>query len=160
RIDLVIDRDKAAAVGLNATDIKNTLYDGLGPQWSSTIYGPASQYRVLLELDPRYQQQVDSLKRIAFKTSKGTLVPLESAVSSKAPLGAQTVTHAGRVRAVTISFALRPGVSLGAAVSRIEQTAAAMLPPTVTADFQGSAKTFQESMQNLPLLLLIAIGVV
>jgi HAE1 family hydrophobic/amphiphilic exporter-1 len=160
RVNLVIDRDKAAAVGLNATDIQSALYDGLGPQWSSTIYGPTSQYRVLLELDPHYQRQVDSLEKIAFKTSSGALVPLESVVDFKTTVGPQTVNHAGQLPAVTISFGLRPGVSLGAAVDSIARTAAAILPPTVTAGFQGSAKTFQESMQNLTLLLIIAIAVV
>jgi HAE1 family hydrophobic/amphiphilic exporter-1 len=160
RVNLVIDRDKAAAVGLNATDIKSALYDGLGPQWSSTIYGPTAQYRVLLELDPTYQQHVDSLEKISFKTTKGTLVPLESVVDFQETVGPQTVNHVGELPAVTISFGLRPGVSLGTAVERIERTAASVLPPTVTADFQGSAKTFQESMQNLTLLLVVAIAVV
>jgi hydrophobic/amphiphilic exporter-1 (mainly G- bacteria), HAE1 family len=160
RIDLVIDRDKAAAVGLNATEIKSALYDGLGPQWSSTIYGPASQYRVLLELDPKDQQRASALEKVAFKTSRGTLVPLESIVKFKETVGPQTVNHVGELPAVTISFGLRPGDSLGRAVARIDQTAAAVLPPTVTTAFQGSAKTFQESMQNLGLLLAIAIGVV
>ena len=160
RIDLVIDRDKAATVGLNATDIKAALYDGLGPQWSSTIYGPTSQYRVLLKLDPKYQQQPESLQKIAFKTTRGTLVPLESIVKFKETVGPQNVNHVGELPAVTISFGLRPGESLGAAVSRIEQTTAGLLPPTVTTAFQGSAKTFQESMQNLGLLLAVAIAVV
>jgi len=88
------------------------------------------------------------------------LVPLESVVDFKTTVGPQTVNHAGQLPAVTISFGLRPGVSLGAAVDSIERTAAAMLPPTVTAGFQGSAKTFQESMQNLTLLLIVAIAVV
>src|SRR5581483_11757585 len=160
RVDLVIDRDKAAAVGLNATDIKNALYDGLGPQWSSTIYGPAAQYRVLLELDPKYQQRADALDKIAFKSTSGALVPLESIVKFKETVGPQTVNHVGELPAVTISFNLRPGVSLGQAVDRIDSVAASMLPSTVTTAFQGSAKTFQESMQNLGLLLVIAIGVV
>ncbi|HEY2906401.1 MAG TPA: efflux RND transporter permease subunit, partial [Vicinamibacterales bacterium] len=160
RVDLVIDRDKAAAVGLNATEIKSALYDGLGPQWSSTIYGPASQYRVLLELDPSYQQRPESLQKIAFKTTGGALVPLESIVKFNETVGPQTVNHVGELPAVTISFGLRPGESLGAAVSRVEQTAASILPPTVTTAFQGSAKTFEESMQNLGLLLALAIGVV
>ncbi len=68
RVNMVIDRDKAAAVGLNASDIEGALYDGFGPQWSSTIYGSAAQYKVLLELDPHYQEHADSLEKIAFKT--------------------------------------------------------------------------------------------
>jgi len=160
RVDLVVDRDEAAAVGLTASDIEGALYDGFGPQWSSTIYGPKAQYKVLLELDPKDQAQSESLKKIGFKTPSGGLVPLESVVSFKETVGPQTVNHVGQLPAVTISFGLRPGVALGAAVDHIQQVAARALPPTVTTNFQGSAKVFQASLQNLGLLLVIAIGVV
>jgi len=160
RVNLVIDRDRAAALGLNATEIESALYDGFGPQWASTIYGSAAQYKVLLELDPKYQLQADSLDKIAFKAPGGALVPFESLMSLHETVGPQTVNHVGQLPAVSISFGLRPGVSLGAAVDRINQTTARVLPPTVTTSFQGSAKTFQQSMQNLGLLLFIAIGVV
>ena len=160
RVNLVIDRDTTAALGLNASDIESTLYDGFGPQWASTIYGPAAQYKVLLELDPEDQERTDSLEKIAFKTPSGSLVPLESVVKVQETVGPQTANHVGALPAVSLSFALAPGVSLGAAVDRIRRTAAAMLPPTVTIDFQGSAKTFEQSMQNLGLLLFVAIGVV
>jgi len=160
RVNLSIDRDMAAAVGVNASDIESALYDGFGPQWSSTIYGAKAQYKVLLELDPRYQEHADSLRKIAFKTPTGALVPLESVLNSAETTGPQTVNHAGQLPAVTLSFGIRPGVSLGAAVDRIMATAGALLPPTVTVSFQGSAKVFQASMQNLGLLLFVAIGVV
>jgi hydrophobic/amphiphilic exporter-1 (mainly G- bacteria), HAE1 family len=160
RVNLVIDRDKAAVAGLNASEIESALYEGYGPEWSSTIYGPTTQYKVLLELAPQYEEQTDSLRDIAFKAANGALVPLESVVTPHETVGPQTVNHAGELPAVTISFGLRPGVSLGAAVDRINATAAGMLPPTVTTAFQGSAKVFQASMQNLGLLLFIAIGVV
>jgi HAE1 family hydrophobic/amphiphilic exporter-1 len=160
RVNLVIDRDKAAAAGLNASQIESALYEGFGPQWSSTIYGPTAQYKVLLELDPKDQQQADSLTKIAFKADDGALVPLESVVSSKETVGPQTINHVGELPAVTLSFGLRPGVSLGAAVDHITRTASAILPPDVTTAFQGSAKVFQASMQNLGLLLFVAIGVV
>src|SRR5262249_56461482 len=75
RINLVIDRDKAAAVGLNATAIQNSLYDALGPKWSSTIYGNTAQYRVLLELAPKYQTSADSLEKLAFRTPAGSAAP-------------------------------------------------------------------------------------
>src|SRR4051812_6768452 len=81
RVNLVIDRDKAAAVGLNASQITNVLSTGFGPKWSSTIYGDTAQYRVLVELDPKYQQYADSLEKISFKTQRGTLVPLETVAS-------------------------------------------------------------------------------
>jgi HAE1 family hydrophobic/amphiphilic exporter-1 len=160
RVNLVINRDQAAALGLNANELEGALYDGFGPQWASTIYGRTAQYKVLLELDPRYQEHSDSLSRIAFKTGSGTLVPLESVMSLQETVGPQTVNHVGQLPAVSISFGLRPGVSLGVAVDRINAVAAGMLPPTVITEFQGSAKTFQQSMSNLTLLLVVAIGVV
>ena len=160
RVNLVINRDTAAQLGLNANEIEAALYDGFGPQWSSTIYGRASQYKVLLELDPKYQEQADSLDKIAFKTPSGALVPFESVIKRVETVGPQTVNHVGQLPAVSISFGLRPGVSLGAAVDHINRVAAGLLPATVTTAFQGSAKTFQQSMQNLGLLLFVAIGVV
>ncbi len=160
RVDLVVNRDQAAAVGLTVSDIEGALYNGLGPQWASTIYGDKAQYKVLLELDPKDQEHVDSLKKISFATPAGALVPLESVVSTKETVGPQTVNHSGQLPSVSISFGLRPGVSLGNAVDHIEQVAADLLPATVTTEFQGSAKVFQASLQNLGLLLVIAIGVV
>jgi len=160
KINLVLDRDKAATYGLNASEIENTLYDALGPKWSSTIYGPRSQYQVLLELDPKAQQDVESLKRVAFKTASGTLVPLESVVTFKETVGPQTVNHSGRLQSVSVSFGLKPGVALGSAIDSIKDVIDRTLPPTVSAEFQGSAKVFQQSMKNFGLLLFVAIGVV
>jgi hydrophobic/amphiphilic exporter-1 (mainly G- bacteria), HAE1 family len=160
RVDLVINRDKAAAVGLNAAQIENVLLDGFGQKWTSTIYGARTQYQVLIELEPQYQERADSLKKISFRTPTGSLIPLESVVDFKDDVGPQTVTHYGQLPAVTISFSLRPGVSLGAAVDHVNQVARQVLPPTVTTSFQGSAKVFQASLTNLGLLLFIAIGVV
>jgi len=160
KVDLVIDRDKAAAVGLNATLIENVLSAGFGPKWSSTIYSDTTQYRVLLELDPKYQQYADSLDKLSFKTSRGTLIPLPAVVSAKETVGPQSINHSGQLPSVNVSFGLRPGVSLGAAVDSIRRVAGGLLPPTVTIAFEGSAKVFQESTKNLSLLLFVAIGVV
>ena len=160
RIDLLIDRDKSAAVGLSASTIANSLGTGLGPRWATTIYGPRSQYRVLLELDPKYQEQADTLTKIAFKAPGGGMVPLESVVKFKETVGPQSVNHIGQLPAVSISFNLKPGVSLGDAVDKVQATAKAILPGDVTTSFQGSAKVFQQSMANLTLLMVIAIGVV
>ena len=160
KVNLVIDRDKAAAVGLNATQIENTLSTGLGPKWSSTIYGPTTQYRVLVELDPKYQQYADSLEKLSFKTPRGALVPLTSVVSMKETVGPQSINHTGQLPSVSVSFGLAKGVALGDAVSAIRRVASQVLPPTVSISFEGSAKIFQESTKNLGLLLFVAIGVV
>jgi HAE1 family hydrophobic/amphiphilic exporter-1 len=160
KVSLVIDRDKAAAVGLNATQIENALSAGFGPKWSSTIYGDTTQYRVLLELDPKYQEYADSLDKLTFKTPRGALIPLPSVVSMKETVGPQSVNHFGQLPSVNVSFGLRPGVSLGAAVDRIRELAKGLLPATVNVGFEGSAKVFQESTKNLGMLLFVAIGVV
>ena len=160
RINLVMDRDKAAMVGLNVSQIQNALYDGLGPKWSSTIYGPSSQYRVLIEVDPSYQIEADSLKKIAFKAPSGALVPLDSMVSFKEGVGPQSINHSGQLPSVSLSFGLRPGVSLGEATAHVKAVADRILPATITTSFEGSAKVFEESMRNLGLLLFVAIGVV
>jgi len=160
RINLVIDRDKAAAVGLNATIIQNSLYDALGPKWSSTIYGNTAQYRVLVELDPKYQGAADSLQKVAFRTNAGVLVPLESVVRFKETVGPQSINHSGQLPSVSVSFGLKPGVSLGAATAHVKQVADRVLPPTITTSFEGQARVFQQSMSNLALLLFVAIGVV
>ena len=160
RVDIVIDRDKTAAVALDASQVEAALYDGFGPKWSSTIYGPRSQYKVLVELDPKYQQHADSLDKVTFKTASGAVVPLESVAHFRESVGPQTIQHFGQLPSVTISFGLRPGVSLGAAVDHIQHVADTLLPATVTSTFEGSAKVFQQSLTNLGLLLFVAIGVV
>jgi multidrug efflux pump subunit AcrB len=88
------------------------------------------------------------------------MIPLESVVKFKETVGPQSVNHVGQLPAVSISFNVRPGVSLGEAVDKVNALARQMLPPTVTTSFQGSAKVFQASMSNLTLLLVLAIGVV
>ena len=114
RINLVIDRDKAAATGLNATTVQNALYDALGPKWATTIYGDTAQYRVLLELDPKYQGHIESLEKVAFKAPNGSLVPLQSVINFKETVGPQSINHSGQLPSVSVSFGLKPGVSLGA----------------------------------------------
>ena len=160
RVNLVIDRDKAVSVGLNASQIANTLSTGFGSTWASTIYGNNSQYKVLLEFDPKYQSQVDSLKKVGFKTNAGGIVPLDSIVNYQEGVGAQSINHSGQLPSVSISFGLRPGVSLGEATAKVKDVADRLLPGTVTTSFEGQAKTFQQSLTNLGLLLFVALGVV
>ena len=160
RVRLVIDRDKAAAVALDPAAISAALYSGFGPRWSSTIYGDDAQYRVLLELDPKYQTSVGALSRLAFKTPRGAMVPLDSVVHTTEDVSPQTVNHSGQLPAVAISFGLRPGVALGDAVDEIRALGSRLLPATMTVAFEGSAKAFEDSVRNLGVLLVVAIGVV
>ncbi len=160
RVNLVLDRDKAATLHLNASQIESALYDGFGPVWASTIYSPNAQYKVLLELDEPFQADAAALDKIAFKSSTGAVIPLRSVVSFKEDVGPQTINHSGQLPSVTISFNLKPGVPLGTAVGKVQAIAQRMLPSSVTTSFQGSAKVFQSSLTNLGLLLTLAILVV
>jgi len=130
------------------------------PSLVGTIYGERTQFRVLLEIDPRFQERPESLKKISFRTPQGGLVPLEQVMAIKEDVGPQSVNHFGQLPAVSISFGLKPGASLGAALDHVKETAKRVLPATVTTSLQGSAKVFQDSLSNLSLLFFIAVGVV
>ena len=160
RLNIEIDRDKAATLGLNLQGIEQSLYSGFGPSWVSTIYSPMSQNRVLLEMEPKYQQWQDNLKDIFFKASTGKLIPLESVTKLTPFAGPQSIAHSGQLPSVTISFNLKPGVALSSAVDAVQEVATRTLPANMVTSFQGTAKAFQDSLKNLSLLLLIAIAVV
>jgi len=160
RVNIVLDRDRAAALQLNWLTVSGTLYDAFGPQLASTIYSPTNQYRVLLEMLPSYQRFTDGLKMIYLKSDTGQLVPLNAVAKLVEDAGPQTIPHSGQLPSVTLSFALKPGVSLGEATDEIEEAARNTLPATITGSFQGTAKVFQDSMKNMGMLLIVAIAVV
>ncbi|MGD0499785.1 MAG: efflux RND transporter permease subunit [Bryobacteraceae bacterium] len=160
RVNIVLDRDRAAAVHLNWINISSALYDAFGPQYSSTIYSPTNQYRVLLEMFPQFQEHVDGLNMIYLKSDTGQLVPLSAVAEQKLDAGPQSIPHSGQLPSVTLSFGLRPGTSLGQATDAIEQAAKANLSGNITGVFQGTAKVFQDSMRNMGILLIVAIAVV
>jgi HAE1 family hydrophobic/amphiphilic exporter-1 len=160
RISIQLDRDRAAALQLNWNTVSSTLYDAFGPQFASTIYAPTNQYRVLLEMLPKYQQHTDGLDMIYLKNDSGEMIPLKAVAKMVANAGPQSIPHSGQLPSVTISFALKPGTSLGEATTAIEEAAKANLPATITGTFQGTAKVFQDSMRNMGILLIVAIAVV
>ena len=160
QVSVAIDRDRAAVLGLNANQIENVLYSAFGPRWSSTIYAPTNQYKVLMEIQPKYQAFSDYLSKIYFKASSGQIVPLDDFATLKQTAGPQSISHSGQLPSVTISFSLKPGVSLGEAVTEVQRTAKQTLPGNMSTSFEGNAKAFQSSLKNLSLLLTIAILVV
>ncbi len=161
QVNVEIDRDRAAVLGLNATQIENALNSAFGPRWASTIYAPTNQYRVLLEIQPKYQEFADYLSKIYFKApATGGLVPLDNFVTLKPTAGPQSIAHSGQLPSVSISFNMKPGVSLGEAVEMVQDTARHVLPASITTSFEGTAKAFQSSVKNLTVLLIVAIGVV
>jgi HAE1 family hydrophobic/amphiphilic exporter-1 len=160
QISVDFDRDKAAALNLNTMQIQSVLYDAFGPRWSSTIYGPTNQYRVLLEILPKFQEHADYLSLLQLKSPDGHLIPLSTLARLRKDVGPETINHSGQLPSVTISFSPKPGVSLGEATSRIQEVARRTLTGNMTTSFQGAAKTFLSSLSNLGLLILIAIMVV
>jgi HAE1 family hydrophobic/amphiphilic exporter-1 len=160
QVNVTIDRDKAAVMNVNANLIENALYDAYGPRWVSTIYGSVNEYKVLLELEPRYQADPRALSLLYFKNSNGKLIPLDTMANVVTETGPQTINHYGQLPSATISFNLKPGASLGEVVNRIQTIADRELPVTIGTQFQGAAKAFQSSLGNLWVLLIIAIAVV
>jgi HAE1 family hydrophobic/amphiphilic exporter-1 len=160
QVNIVLDRDRAAALNLNWNEVSASLYDAFGPQYSSTIYSPTNQYEVLLEMLPQFQQHTDGLNMIYLKSDTGEMVPLSAVAKLVENAGPQSIPHSGQLPSVTISFSLRPGTSLGQATDEIDEASKANLPATITGAFQGTAKVFQDSMKNMGILLIVAIAVV
>jgi HAE1 family hydrophobic/amphiphilic exporter-1 len=160
QVDVLIDRDRALALGISAQQIEDALYSAFGSRWVSTIYAPNNEYRVMLELLPERQRDVTDLTSLYVRSSGGNLVPLEAVARVSRSLGPLTVNHFGQLPAVTISFNLRPGTALGEAVAEVNRVARATLPATITTSFQGTAQAFEASSRGLGWLLLLAILVI
>jgi HAE1 family hydrophobic/amphiphilic exporter-1 len=176
QVDVQIDRDKAAALGVTASQIENAFYDAYGPRWVSTIYAPVNEYKVLLELAPQFQADPSALSLLYFKATPnpvagqaggagqagtgGAVVPLDTLAHTTQVIGPQTVSHKGQLPAVTVSFGLKPGSALGSVLTQVREIAEQTLPEGVSGQFEGAAKAFQSSLGNLAVLLVIAIMVV
>lgn len=155
---LVIDRDTASRLGINPSMIDNTLYDAFGQRQVSTIYTRINQYHVVLEAAPPYQQNPDALKAIYVRSRSGNEVPLSAFASFVPSTTTLTVNHQGQFPAVTVSFNLAPGVSLGEAVDAVQAATREIgLPASAHASFQGTAQAFQISLANEPLLVVAAL---
>jgi HAE1 family hydrophobic/amphiphilic exporter-1 len=160
QVNVAINRDKAATLGVTAQQVEDALYYAYGSRQISTIYAPNNEYDVIMELEPRYQADPVALQWLYIRSSKGQLVPLDAVASLTRNLGPLTINHAGQLPAVTISFNLKPGAALGDAVADVDKLARQMLPATITTSFQGAAQAFQASMQGLWLLLIMSILVI
>jgi HAE1 family hydrophobic/amphiphilic exporter-1 len=160
QINIEIDRLKAESLGVTAEQIENALWDAFGSKWISTIYAPNNQYQVILELKPEYQKDPSALSMLYIRSSRGELVPLNTVATISQSLGPLTVNHTGQLPSVTISFNLKPGVSLGEAVTEIQKISKSTLPDTIMTGFQGAAQAFKESFKGLWFLLIVAVFVV
>jgi HAE1 family hydrophobic/amphiphilic exporter-1 len=160
QLDVRIDRDKAASLGVSVEQIEDTLYYAYGSRQVSTIYAPNNTYEVILEVAADFQEEPADLDLLYVRSESGQLVPVSAFAETGRSLGPLSINHTGQQISVTISFNLQPGHPLGTAVRDIDRLAASVLPPTITTAFQGAAQAFASSMQGLGLLLIMAILVI
>ena len=157
---VIINRDRAGALGVTAQQVEEALYDAYGSRQVSTIYTATNQYWVVMELLPQYQQDLAALSQLSIRGQGRTLVPLASLATLGSSVGPLTVNHAGQLPAVTVSFDLRPTVAIGSAVAQVDRVARRLLPASITTSFAGTAQAFQSSQAGLLALLILAVLVI
>ncbi len=161
QVSVDVDREKAARFNVLPQAIDDTLYDAFGQRQVSTIFTQLNQYRVILEAEPRFQVTPEALDKIYVKSSTGQLVPLGAFATVRTGTAPLSIVHQGQFPAVTLSFNLRPGSSLGEAVDAIQKAEKEIgLPDTVVSTFSGSAAEFRSSLKSEPFLILAAIVVI
>ena len=159
-IRVEINRDKASALGITAHQIEDALRSAYGSREVSTIYTQTNSYKVIMELMPEFQRDPSALSLLYIRSSGGKLVPLSTVTEFKPGVGPLSVNHSGQLPSVTLSFNLKPGISLGEAVSDVEKITQDLVPPTISGSFQGTAQAFQDSFKGMVWLLVTAILVI
>jgi multidrug efflux pump len=155
---LVIDRDTAGRLGVEAEDIDNALYDAFGQRQVSTMYRPLNQYHVVMEVAPEFQQTTEALQNIYLRSTSGTPIPLAAFTHFEPSNMSLAVNHQSQFPAVTISFNLAPGASLGQATQAIEKVQQSIaFPATIQASFQGTAAAFKDSLSSELVLIITAL---
>ncbi len=158
---VTINRDRASTLGVTPAQIENALAAAYGSSQVSTIYTPTNEYWVIMELEPQYQRDPNALSLLYVHSSSNNLVPLNAVATLTPSVGPLTVTHLGQVPSVTVSFNLKPGVSLGQAVTDIDNAVQRLnMPATIATSFQGTAQAFQSSFKGMSLLLVMAVVVI
>jgi multidrug efflux pump len=156
--NMQIDRDTASRLGILPQAIDDTLYDAFGQRQVSTIFTQLNQYHVVLEVDPQFQQNPESLKQLYVKSNTGVQVPLSAFTHSHVTNTPLAINHQGQFPVITLSFNLAPGVSLGDATKAIDEVEKEVgMPPSIHTAFQGTAAAFRNSLSTEPWLILAAI---
>ena len=160
QVSVEIDRERAASLGVSASQIESALYNAYGSRQVSTIYTPTNQYWVIMELLPQFQMDADAMAMLYIRAADGKLIPLGSVARLTPTVGPLTISHAGQLPSVTLAFNLQPGISLGDAVSRIERVARDVVPSTVTTGFAGETAAFQDTQRGLLVLFVMALFII
>jgi multidrug efflux pump len=158
QMQLEYDRDTAARFGISSSLLDNTLYDAFGQRQVSTMDTALNQYHVVMEAAPQYWQNPQGLRDIYVTSSSGQQVPLSALAHYSATTAPLTINHQGPFSAVTLSFNLQPGTSLGDAVNAIDDAKKQInFPENVRGSFQGTAQAYQSSLANEPILIATAL---
>jgi HAE1 family hydrophobic/amphiphilic exporter-1 len=160
KLEITIDRDKAASHGLTVEQIQEAFYSAYGSRQVSTIYTASTFYYVILEVAPEFRQEPSSLATLYIKSNRGELVPLTTVASIRQTVSPLTINHSGQIPSATISFNLKPGSAIGTAIDEINRFSRENLPPSVHTAFQGSAQAFQSSFASMGFLLLVTVIVI
>jgi HAE1 family hydrophobic/amphiphilic exporter-1 len=158
--NVVVDRDKASALGVTAQAVESALYSAYGQRLVSPIYTSNNEYWVVMQVQNRFQTDPAMLSELYIHSSSGELVPLSAVSKFVTGVGPLTVNHTGQLPSVTISFNLKPGVALGDAVNEIERISSSTLPISIESSFQGTAQAFQQSLTGLGILLIATVAVI
>jgi len=156
-IQVRIQRERAAAMGVSSQQVELALFNAFGGRSVSTLYGVSDQYDVRMEIDRRYQSDINAMENIFIQAPGGAMVPLSVLAEVKSGVGPVSVAHIGQMPAVILSFNLAPGVSIGDAVTAVQEAAGEVLPAGVSTILTGSAKAFEEAFRTLPMLLLVTV---
>ena len=159
-MQISLNRDRIAALGLTVNQVETALFNAYGTRQVSQIYAASNQYQVILQVAPEFQQDPAALSMLYVRSTSGKLIPLNTVATVTTGVGPLSVSHTGQLPSVNLTFNLKPGYALGDAVNAIEEAARTTLPSTVTTKFQGAAQAFQESLQGLGLVLVMAIVVI
>ncbi|GGF74079.1 multidrug transporter [Azorhizobium oxalatiphilum] len=161
QLTIDVNKDKAAALGITEEQIRDALYTQFGTRQVATLYTSTNQYAIIAEAQPRFQREASDLSRVYLRTTSGTVVPLETVATIRRTVGPLLIAHQQQQPAVTISFNLAPGVSLGQAVEQIQAAEReAGLSASISTGFQGTAQVFQDALGNQALLILAAVVVI
>ena len=153
-----IDREKAAVYGVTVDQVRNQLYNAFGTRQVGTIYMPTNDYRIILEAQPQFRVDPSDISKLYMKTGAGQTIPLSAVARLVPTVGPLQINHQGQQPAVTISFNLQPGVSLGYAVDKISAIeASSNVPVTIFSGFSGTAQVFQDSLRGQGVLILAAV---
>jgi multidrug efflux pump len=156
-----VDRDRAQSLGVTMQAVQDVLYDSFGQRQISTIFAQSNQYRVVLEASPQWQADPNALLRLRVPGTAGAQVPLSTIARIERITAPLVVTHQAQFPAITLSFNLAPGASLGAAVTAIAEAEQAIgLPATISGSYAGDAAEFQKSLASEPWLILAAMVVI